>query len=73
MKSTHYKSGFGQRYCSSTSSTPEFKNRSAYKPKLLAQEAHIRAGLGPARARHNIINLLLENPTLREMNLVCLR
>jgi hypothetical protein len=56
----HYKSGFGQRCRSSTSPASEFKQRSRYIPKLLTQKAHIRSGLGPAGARHNIINLHVE-------------
>jgi hypothetical protein len=56
----HYKSGFGQRYRSSASPASEFKKRSRYIPKLLTQKAHIRSGLGPASARHNIINLHVE-------------
>ena len=56
----HLKSGFGQRDRSSTSSTAEFKKRPRYISKPLKQKAHIRAGLGPASTRHNIIDLNLE-------------
>jgi hypothetical protein len=56
----YYKSGFCQRYRSSASPASEFKKRFRYMPKLLTQKAHIGSGLGPASARHDIINLHVE-------------